>query len=337
MRKSRAIALFALCLVALWGARGASQARLPQSGVARITLRVADLDRAAAFYTRLLGFTQTGHLRGADIPLAPLFALPSSDGSKRLLSAGGQQIALVAPRDRAGRGALYPGDARSNDLGFQHLALVVRDIDRVARVLASQRVRPISKGGPQTIPVSNPAAGGVRAYYFRDPDGHPLELIWFPPGKGDPHWQSATGARVLGIDHTAIAVRDSARSIAFYRDVAGLSVRGESLNQGPEQEALSGVKGARVHITGLRGESGPGVELLEYLAPRDGREAEHSSIAGDVADTETTLYVPALDTALRAAERHGATIDPALGSFVQGARAQRLRDPDGHALRLVQR
>jgi catechol 2,3-dioxygenase-like lactoylglutathione lyase family enzyme len=337
MKNRRALGVFALCLGSLWGAAGLAQVRLPQSGVARITLLVEDMDRATSFYTRVLGFARTSDLDSGRNPLAHLFSPASIGSTTRLLAVGEQRVALVAARHKDGRGAPYPGDAHSNDLGFQHLALVVGDMDRVAHGLARHRVRAISMGGPQTIPPSNPAAGGIRAYYFRDPDGHPLELIWFPRGKGDPRWQDATSARVLGIDHTAIAVRDSKRSIAFYRDVAALTVRGESFNQGPEQEALSDVKGARVRITGLRGESGPGLELLEYEAPGNGRGAQHSTTAGDIADTETTLYVSSLDAALRAAEKHGAGIDPALGSSREGARAQRLRDPDGHALRLVQR
>ena len=36
---------------------------------------------------------------------------------------------------------------------------------------------------PQTLPASIPAAAGIKAFYFRDPDGHNLEMIFFPSGK----------------------------------------------------------------------------------------------------------------------------------------------------------
>ena len=56
--------------------------------------------------------------------------------------------------------------------------------------------RPISEGGPQLLPPSN---GAVRAFKFRDPDGHPLELIWFPPGQGRAVWHAgATSGAVPG-------------------------------------------------------------------------------------------------------------------------------------------
>src|SRR5262249_38002049 len=131
---------------------------------------------------------------------------------------------------------------------------------------------------PQTIPVTNAAAAGIRAFYFRDGEGHNLELIWYPPGKGDPRWQDARGRLFLGIDHTAIGVADTDRSVAFYRDLLGMEVKGGSLNEGIEQERLSGVPGARVRITGLRGAGGPGVQLLEYLAPAGRRPAPASAL-----------------------------------------------------------
>ena len=98
---------------------------------------------------------------------------------------------------------------------------------------------------------------------------HPLEILQFPTGKGDPRWHAASGRLFLGIDHTAIVVGDTDRSLAFYRDLLGLRVVGESTNYGSEQERLNNVFGARLHITGLRAAAGPGVEFLE-LGKREG-------------------------------------------------------------------
>ena len=123
---------------------------------------------------------------------------------------------------------------------------------------------------PQTLPDWNPNAAGIRAFYFRDPDGHFLELIQFPLEKGNPRWQRSNGRLFLGIDHTAIVVTDTARAVAFYQEL-GFHVAGTSENYGTEQEHLNDVFGAHLRITSLRASSGPGVELLEYLAPRGGR------------------------------------------------------------------
>ena len=121
---------------------------------------------------------------------------------------------------------------------------------------------------------------------FRSKLKHFLEVLQFPPDKGAARWHVAGGAHpalFLGIDHTAITVADTDRSVAFYRDAFNLRVVGESLNEGIEQERLSGVRGARVRITALRGDAGPGVELLEYLEPRDGRPGSPDASATDLA------------------------------------------------------
>ena len=53
----------------------------------------------------------------------------------------------------------------------------------------------------------------------------------------------------------------------FYRDLLGMHGAEESENYGTEQEHLNNLFGAHLRITALRGAIGPGIELLEYLAP----------------------------------------------------------------------
>jgi catechol 2,3-dioxygenase-like lactoylglutathione lyase family enzyme len=229
------------------------------------------------------------------------------------------------------RGRPAPSDARSNDRWFQHVAIVVRDMDRAYAWLREQRVAQVSPE-PQRLPDWNPNAGGIRAFYFRDPDGHPLELIWFPQGKGDPRWHQPTDRLFLGIDHTAIAVADTGKSLAFYRDRLGFRVAGESENHGPEQERLNAVRGARLRITSLRAAEGPAVEFLEYMSPRDGRPLPDDVRANDLVHWQTRLLV-----------EDGANLE-SLGAgppvtmpgrdlgFIRGLT---MRDPDGHSLEVV--
>jgi catechol 2,3-dioxygenase-like lactoylglutathione lyase family enzyme len=202
------------------------------------------------------------------------------------------------------------------------------------------KVKPISTE-PQRIPDWNQAAAGIRAFYFRDPDNHALELIYFPPGKGDPRWQRRSEALFLGIDHTAIAVGDTEQSLKFYRDLLGLKVAGESTNYGMEQEYLNHVAGARVRITGLRAPKGPGLEFLEYLAPRDGRPYPQDSSPNDLWNWQTTLFVQDLGELFDRLRSHNARLispDVAdIASIGQGVKkAALVRDPDGHALRLLE-
>jgi catechol 2,3-dioxygenase-like lactoylglutathione lyase family enzyme len=145
----------------------------------------------------------------------------------------------------------------------------------------------------------------------------------------------------LGIDHTAIVVDDTDRSLAFYRDRLGMVVAGASENWGPEQERLNNVFGARLRITALRAAAGPGIELLEYLAPGDGRPFPEGTRANDLWHWQVNLVTADLAAAaapLRAGRdplvSPGAVELPENGlGFHAGLMA---RDPDGHAMLLIE-
>lgn len=59
--------------------------------------------------------------------------------------------------------------------------------------------------------------------------------------------------------------------------------------------------GARLRITTLRAAAGPGVELLEYLAPRDGRAAPVDLKANDLAYWQIYFVVSDAEAAFSAA------------------------------------
>src|SRR5256712_3055111 len=154
-----------------------------------------------------------------------------------------------------------------------------------------------ASSGPQRLPDWNKNAGGIQAFYFRDPDGHYLEILQFPKGKGDPKWQRSEGRLFLGIDHTAIVVKDTEESLKFYRDALGFKVVGESENYDTEQEHLNNVFGARLRITAIRPHAGPGIEFLEYLSPRDGRPMPPDETGSDLMHWQTHLITPDTSTA----------------------------------------
>jgi catechol 2,3-dioxygenase-like lactoylglutathione lyase family enzyme len=208
-------------------------------------------------------------------------------------------------------------------------------MDKAYERLRAHKVKHVSTA-PQTLPQWNKGAAGIRAFYFRDPGDHVLEIIFFPPGKGDPKWQHAgtkpeSGSPLfLGIDHTAIVVSDTDKSLAFYRDMLGLRVAGESENYGIEQEHLNQVFGARLHITGLRAEHGPGIEFLEYVTPPGGRPLPPDAKANDLIFWDTHLVV---DDVVKLSEKlHEGSVT--FVSKTDSARSQIVRDPDGHALQL---
>ena len=146
----------------------------------------------------------------------------------------------------------------------------------------------------------------------------------------------------MGIDHTAIVVGDTDASLKFYRDILGLRVAGESENYGPEQEHLNNVFGARLRITGLRAASGPGIEFLEYLAPRDGRPYPADARPNDVVHWQTTLVTRDAEEAAKGLFAvHAGFLSPGAVRLPDAAlgfsKGLLVRDPDGHALELVER
>jgi catechol 2,3-dioxygenase-like lactoylglutathione lyase family enzyme len=307
--------------------------------VAVVGMTVSDLDRAVAFYTRVLGFEKVGEQRIDDDAIGRLHGVDGARARVAHLRLGDEQIELTQYGMADGRAV--PAGSRSNDRWFQHVAIIVSDMDRAYRHLQAHGVEPVSVS-PQRLPDWNPNAGGIEAYYFRDPDGHTLEILRFPRGKGAAKWHRPTDLLFLGIDHTAIVVGDTERSLAFYRDLLGFRVVGESTNYGPEQERLNNVVGARLRITALRAGTGPAIELLEYLAPRDGRPYPADSRATDLWHWQTRLVTLDAEHAARQLRLHvvpfvspGAVAFPArpLGFL----KSLLVRDPDGHAMEIIQR
>ncbi|HKD15624.1 MAG TPA: VOC family protein [Candidatus Angelobacter sp.] len=313
-----------------------AQAQQPLiSAVGPIGITVSDMERSLDFYTRVLHFVPvsdeefTGE---ADEHLKGVFGLRIRVARLRL---GQEQIELtefLAPKGRP-----VPTDSRSNDRWFQHIAIIVRDMDAAYAWLRQNRVQHASSG-PQTLPAWNRNAAGIKAFYFRDPDNHILEVLSFPEGKGLAKWHRPGNDLFLGIDHTAIVVNDTDASLRFYRDQLGMRIAGESENYGTEQEHLNNVFGAHLRITALRAASGPGIELLDYLAPRDGRPIPADLHANDLAHWETELIaagsqedrasVLASESPISSSGQDVIRNNIKLHEFI-------FKDPDGHAVALV--
>ena len=255
-----------------------------------IEMTVADLPRALAFYTEVLQ--------------CQLVSREEKTGEVTARLRLGEETLIL--RDYAADGRPIPDGLPANDRSFQHIAIVVGDIDAAYAHLLRHDTG-IVAAGVQRLPDWNFDAAGIRALYFHDPDGYFLELIQFPNEKGEPRWHRRHGPLFRGIDHSAIVVSAMKRSVAFYRDEIGLSISGGSVNYGGEQELLSQVRSARVRITSLRGAKGPGLELLQYEKPGLIR-----ALAGDPAPNDSSHW----------------QIDLQAGTHKAEAR----RDPDGHAL-----
>jgi catechol 2,3-dioxygenase-like lactoylglutathione lyase family enzyme len=302
--------------------------------VVSVGMTVHDMERSVEFYSKVLSFEKASDVEVAGTEherLTGVFGLRTRIVRMKLGEEFLDLTEFLAPRGRP-----VPLDTRSNDRWFQHVAIIVRDMDEAYQHLRKHKVQHASSG-PQRLPDWNKKASGIRAFYFKDPDGHHLEVLQFPPDKGDARWHKKTDRLFLGIDHTAIVVADTEASLLFYRDRLGLKVVGESENYGTEQEHLNNVFGARLRITTLRAAKGPAVEFLEYLTPRDSRPLPPDSRANDLWHWQVRLRPGQVGQVAEAVQGStGRLVSPNVVAvsddqldYTKGLLA---RDPDGHAL-----
>ena len=150
-----------------------------------VGMTVADMDRSVDFYTDVLGFEKVSDVEVAGERVrAPAGRLRRCGMRVVRLRLGDEQIELteyLAPRGRP-----IPADSRSNDRWFQHVAIIVSDMDRAYARLrrAPGRARLDRRRSACRTGTRTPA--GIQAFYFKDPDGHPLEILAVPAGQGRP-------------------------------------------------------------------------------------------------------------------------------------------------------
>src|SRR4051794_29048596 len=305
--------------------------------VGAIGMTVSDMDRSVDFYARVLSFQKVSDVEvtGEDYErLQGVFGLRMRVVRMQLGNEFFELTEYLAPKGRP-----VPVDSRSNDRWFQHIAIITSDMDKAYALLRLNKVEHASTG-PQRLPDWNRNAGGIKAFYFRDPDKHWLEILQFPEGKGDQKWQQKDKL-FLGIDHTAIVVSNTEASLRFYRDALGLHIAGTSENYGTEQEHLNNVFGARLRITSLRAMGGgPGIEFLEYLAPRDGRVIPKDERANDLTHWQTRLIVRSAESAeeFLLNQKSVFVSTGVVAAKDSGFKKSLLvRDPDGHVLQLIEK
>jgi catechol 2,3-dioxygenase-like lactoylglutathione lyase family enzyme len=294
--------------------------------LSRILLIAGDPERLAHFYESAFGFLRTEERLVNEAAFAAFMDIPDASARIITLQLGDQEIELagIHPPGRA-----YPQAVAGWNVLFQHFAIVVSDMTAAySRLSGLANWTAISTDGPVLLP---PASGGVIAFKFRDPEGHPLELLAFAANAIPGYWQRHSSNCCLGIDHSAISVRDTERSVAFYEGL-GLRRMPGSLNVGESQDRLDDITTARVEVTPLAPAecATPHLELLCY---RDGF-AQHGTPArtNDRAATqliftiESTEALELLSTQNAQARLSGPVL------FDDGKLRALFREPDGHLI-----
>jgi catechol 2,3-dioxygenase len=126
----------------------------PRTEIGHVHLKVADLDRAVAFYSGVLGFEVTQRM----------------GGSAAFLSAGGYHHHIGLNTWESEHGA----PPATGTTGLYHFA--IRYPDRASLGDALRRLREAQ------VPLEGASDHGVsEALYLRDPDGNGVELYWDRP------------------------------------------------------------------------------------------------------------------------------------------------------------
>jgi catechol 2,3-dioxygenase-like lactoylglutathione lyase family enzyme len=343
-RLSKSLLLSLILTLLVWLPVAEGQQTAPPvavKAVSTIGFTVSNLDRSVELFTQALGFQKVSEFGVSGTEYEQLEGILGIRMRIARLRLGDELIELteyLAPKGRP-----IPVPSYSHDRWFQHVAIVVKDMDKAYQHVKKFNLQQISPE-PQTLPEWNLPAAGIKAFKFRDPDGHNLELLYFPPGKGRPKWHRPTDSLFLGIDHTAITIGNTAASLKFYRDLLGMKVAGESVNHGITQDRLDGLFGARVHITGISPPGNPpSIEFLEYQTPPGGRPMPHSSKSNDLWHWRTTLIVDDLETATKALRANGVQFVSSKPVEIPEKerfgfrKAILVQDPDGHVMRLVEK
>ena len=304
-----------------------------------------NLQEQIDWYTTNLGFSCISETRIDGSWLGELIGIPGAIINKASLKIGEELLELwefeqvTTQKNDKIEPIPIPEDSQSNDLWFQHICIVVSNLNEAFNKGASNATQ-ISRS-LVTLPESNKEAANIEAVKIKDSLGHPLELLKFPKDKGDQRWHKPNSKLFMGIDHTAIGVSDTQKSIKFYSELLGLKIVGNGVNTGKEQDDLDGLINTKVVITSLRpSDNGMGIEFLDYQLPNPIRRERLNPRATDLNEWRIMLLVEDI----KSIHNKLSSIWPAnsIGPIISipsnlwgGTLAFQVRDPDGHALILL--
>ena len=155
--------------------------------------------------------------------------------------------------------------------------------------------------------------------------------------------RSKGGDFMIGrIYHVGLTVSDLDRSVAFYRDVLGLTYQGEMVMTGPATDALFQKKNCKVRLAYLNGSEHvetPPVELIQFVGEPSAKGAP-DLFAPSI--SELCFYTDAIDAVYeRLLEKGVDCLSPpvAFDFTDQGfgkSKAFYFKDPDGIILEMMQ-
>ena len=101
---------------------------------------------------------------------------------------------------------------------------------------------------------------------------------------------------IFAADHTGITVSNLESALTFWRDILGLELSHTTHQTGEMAAEITGVPGAEIKLAVVKAPGGHKIELLEYLAPPDRKQAALRPC--DVGSVHIALTVDNLDELL---------------------------------------
>ena len=140
------------------------------------------------------------------------------------------------------------------------------------------------------------------------------------------------------MNHTGFVVSDMQRSLAFYRDLLGLKVEREGIQEGETISQVVGYPDARLHTVYLgTGDMKHSLTLLQYLNPPGGSIAPTN--LNDVGATHLGFIVDDLDALYQDLSAKGVKfLGPPVNhpKRIYGRKVSYLQDPDGNWLEFLE-
>lgn len=139
---------------------------------------------------------------------------------------------------------------------------------------------------------------------------------------------------IRGMMHVGISVASLDRALAFYRDLLGMQIVGQSTFGGEQYETILGLRGAsgRVALLGLERMQ---IELFEFDSPRPA-PAKPSRPVCDHGITHICIEVDDIDAEYRRLHAAGVVFHCPPLEFFGTVKATYGRDPDGNVFELTQ-
>lgn len=137
-------------------------------GFSHVCIAVSDAEASLRFYRDLLGLDVFFDVELDGPPMEVVTGEAGASGRMIGGMLGGTVVELLQFAHRP--------LARRNEtaLGYTNISLSVRDLDAALAAVTAAGLE------PEQQPVD---IGGVRMFFVRDPDGTPVEFVWYPSGE----------------------------------------------------------------------------------------------------------------------------------------------------------